>query len=82
MWSMLNAEILVTEPIEIEYRDGHFHVVDRYSSEFVIRRAIPPHVYLANLKRANQALAAWCSEQRRKAVVSLSEEMALRLSAS
>jgi hypothetical protein len=82
MWSMLTAEILVTEPIEIEYRDGFFRVIDVYSDSFSIRRAIPPHIYLANLKRANQALAAWCAEQRRNAVAQFTPEQLQRLSSS
>ena len=82
MWSMLTAEILVTEPIEIEYRDGFFRVIDVYSDSFSIRRAIPPHIYLANLKRAQQALAVWSSDQRRQAVVHLSPEQSQRLAAS
>ena len=68
-FSLLEAEIFVTLPVEIDYRDGVFHVVDRYSESCVVRRAIPPHIYMANLKRANAALAKWCSEQRREGVV-------------
>jgi hypothetical protein len=82
MWGLLNAEILVTEPIEIEYRDGHFHVVDRYSEEFVIRRAIPPHVYMANLRRAQAALMAWCAEQRGGKIIPFNHEQSLRMSGS
>lgn len=66
---LLTAEILVELPLEIEWRGGFFHVTDRYSDDFIIRRAIPPNVYLANMHRANVALAKWCSEQRRAKVI-------------
>lgn len=69
MWNLLEAEILVSRPLDIEYRDGFFHITDYYSDNCTVRRAIPPHIYLANLRRANVALAKWCSEQRRDAVL-------------
>jgi hypothetical protein len=81
-WRMLTAEILVTIPILIEYRNGLFHTEDRLSDDLVIRRAIPPHIYLANFKRAQEALAKWCDEQRRATVIPLKPEDAQRLGAS
>jgi hypothetical protein len=68
-FNLLEAEIYVQTPIDIVYEGGVFHVTDYYGGSCVIRRAIPPHIYLANLKRAQVALAAWCAEQRRNGVV-------------
>ena len=63
MWRPFEAEILVTRPTEIEYRDGMFHVTDYFSENCVIRRAYCPSIYLASLQGANAALAKWQQEQ-------------------
>lgn len=81
--SMLTAEILVTVPIIIDYRDGFFRAIDRYSEEFVIKRAIPPHVFLQNMHNSNAALAKWCAEQRAVGkIIPFNPEIVQRLAAS
>lgn len=59
MWPILDAEMLVQGPSEIEFRDGVFHVVERYSDDFVIRKIYTPAIFVAAVAAANEALAKW-----------------------
>lgn len=61
---LLEAEIWLQEPTRFEYRDGCFHLSDRISAACEIRRCYSVHNFLASMRAANDALAAWQSEQR------------------
>lgn len=51
----LNVAAFVEEPPEITYREGLFHVVQRYSDDCVIERVMSPAVFMLALKRAADA---------------------------
>ena len=78
MWRNLDATVFVERPTEIEYRDGLFHVTDRYG-DATFRRVYCPQVFMASLLQAEQAMAAWQAEQLDNAtnVVSLYPVQAL-----
>lgn len=63
MWRTLGAEMLVQGPSDIEFRDGVFHVVERYSDDLFIRKVYTPAIFVAAIAVANQALAKWQREQ-------------------
>jgi hypothetical protein len=45
----------IVEPPEFEYRDGHFHIRQRFSESCVIERVMAPHVFMLSLRRAAEA---------------------------
>lgn len=59
MWKFFDVEMLVREPSEIEFRDGMFHCIERYSDEFFIRKVYTPALFIAAIAVANEALAKW-----------------------
>lgn len=60
-WNGLDAAIEIDRPTEIEYRDGRFYVTD-WLGGCALRRSYGPHVYLASLLAAEQAMAVWQAE--------------------
>lgn len=69
MWRLVDAEMLVQGPSEIEFKGGVFHCVERYSDQFVIRKIYTPEIFIAAIAVANRALAKWQREQRDAAEV-------------
>lgn len=63
MRRIVDAEMLVQGPSEIEFRGGLFHCVERYSDEFSIRKIYTPAIYAAALMVAN---AAWAEFEQKK----------------
>lgn len=63
--------MLVTTPLDVEFREGLFRVTDRYSDDVIIRRAIPPEIYIINQRRAQAAFDQWRNSQRRDPVVDI-----------
>lgn len=73
MWRVLDAEMLVQAPSDIEFRDGVFHVAERYSDDFVIRKIYTPAVFIAAIAAANAALAKWQREHQEAAAKNIAE---------
>lgn len=67
MWRLADAEMLVAEPSEIEFRDGMFHCTERYSDKFFIKKVYTPAVFIAAIAAANVALAKWQRGQQESA---------------
>lgn len=61
-WNGLDAAIEVERATEIEYRDGRFYVTDKFGG-CKLRRFYTPHVFLASLLKAEQAMAAYQAER-------------------
>lgn len=53
---LVDAEMLVQGPSEIEFKNGLFHCVERYSDRFCIRKIYTPAIYAAALAAG---MAAW-----------------------
>jgi hypothetical protein len=68
MWRLVDAEMLVRGPSDIEFRDGHFHAVEWYSDSFFIRKIYTPPIFIAAIAVANEALAKWHREQQGKII--------------
>ena len=68
MWRLMDAAMLVQAPSEIEFRDGVFHCIERYSDEFCIKKVYTPAMFIAAIAAANAALAKWQREQQEAAV--------------
>lgn len=71
MWKVLDAELFVQAPSDIEFRDGVFHCIERYSDEFFIKKVYTPAMFIAAIAAANAALAKWQREQGEKAAYQL-----------
>jgi len=71
MWKLLDVEMLVCAPSEIEFRDGMFHCIERYSDEFFIRKVYSPAIFVAAIAVANEALAKWRLSMLDERVVSI-----------
>lgn len=63
MWRLMDAEMLVAAPSEIEFRDGVFHCIERYSDQFFIKKVYTPAMFISAVAAANAALAKWQREQ-------------------
>ena len=57
-FSNLDVCAWVKEPPEFFYRDGVFHIIQRYSEDCVIERVMAPHVFMLSLR-----LAADCASK-------------------
>ena len=62
--ALFQAEIFIGQPTQIEYREGLFFVTDVFRDGMEIRRVYSPHTYLASMRAAQEAMAAWAAEQR------------------
>lgn len=67
MWRAIDAELLVQGPSDIVFRDGLFHVIERYSDECYIRKIYTPAIFVAAISVANAALARWQRDQQETA---------------
>ena len=67
MWRLIDAEMLVQAPSEIEFRDGVFRCIERYSDDFFIKKVYTPAMFIAAVAAANAALARWQREQQESA---------------
>jgi hypothetical protein len=57
--SNLDARIFITEPPEIEFKDGMFHLRQKISDHCVIERVMSPHVFSKSVRAGQRALALW-----------------------
>jgi hypothetical protein len=61
-WNGLDAAIEIEQATDIEYRGGRFYVTDRFR-DCPLRRSYAPHIFLASLLRAEQAMAEYQAER-------------------
>ena len=47
-----NSIAFVEEPPEFDYRDGHFHIRQRFTSECIIERVMSPRTFFESIARA------------------------------